>query len=202
MVGRPRSEQARRAVLDAVFALGAEQTPRALSMEAIARHAGVSKETIYRWWHSKTEVVLDALAERSLRTIAVPDEGSLRADLQVFLHATVSSADETTRHLLLVLAAEAASDPERAVLIRDRFLAVRRAALSQLLNRAITRGELEPRQAPVALDLIYGSLWYRLIFAVGDLDDAWANDVAQLVARAHREPKTKCRVPTRNNDNR
>jgi hypothetical protein len=115
----------------------------------------------------------------------VPDEGSLRADLQVFLHATVSSADETTRRLLLVLAAEAASDPERAVLIRDRFLAVRRAALRQLLNRAITRGELEPRQAAVALDLIYGSLWYRLIFAVGDLDHAWADDVATLVAHTH-----------------
>jgi AcrR family transcriptional regulator len=151
-------------------------------MESIAKRAGVSKETLYRWWRSKTEVVLEALADRSLATIPLPDTGSLTGDLSAFLHATVESADDTTQRLLRALAAEAASDPGLADLVRDRFLATRRAALGELLQRGVERGELTSRQAAIAIDLIYGSLWYRLIFQIAPLDASWAHDVTDAFA--------------------
>lgn len=60
---------------------------------------------------------------------------------------------------------------------------VRRAALGELLSRAVANSELTPAQAPTVLDLIYGSLWYRVIFAVGELDQAWADGIADLIGR-------------------
>ena len=181
--GRPRSERARQAVLGAVLELAAEEGAAGLHMEAIARRAGVSKETLYRWWRSKTEVVLDALAERGQRTIPLPDTGSLRKDLRAFLRATVDSAEPTTVQLLHAIAAAAAADESVAIEVRDRFLATRRAALRQLLNRGAARGEITPARAALAIDLIYGSLWYRLIFRVGPLDYGWADSVASAIAR-------------------
>jgi AcrR family transcriptional regulator len=180
--GRPRSEQARRAILSATLELAAEHGPRGLRMDAVAKRAGASKETLYRWWPSKTELILDALANHGDETIPVPDTGSFATDLRTFLEATVASADSTTRRLLRALAAEAATDPSTAHLIRDRFLARRRAALDDVLKRAIARGELHRGNAAITLDLVYGSLWYRLIFDVGPIDDSWANSVARTLA--------------------
>jgi AcrR family transcriptional regulator len=176
--GRPRSERARQAVLAATLALAAEEGPAGLHMEAIARRAKVSKETLYRWWPSKTEVVLDALAERGQQTIPLPDTGTLRGDLRDFLRATVDSADPATVRLLLSIAAAAASDEGTARAIRDRFLAARRADLGQILRRGAARGEISADGAALAVDLVYGSLWYRLIFRIGSLDYEWADAVA------------------------
>ena len=123
-------------------------------MEAIAKRAKVSKETLYRWWHSKTELLLDALAERGQQTIPLPDTGTLHGDLRTFLRATVDSADDTTVRLLHHLAAAAASDQTVADQVRDRFLVTRRAALGQLLHRAVARGEVKSGYAALAVDLV------------------------------------------------
>jgi AcrR family transcriptional regulator len=181
--GRPRSEEARQAVLAAAFEMAAEHGPAGLRMEAIAKRAGVSKETLYRWWRSKADVLLEALAERGERTIPVPDSGSLAEDMRTFMRATAASADAPTQRILRALAAEAASDPEQATLVRDRFIARRRAALGELLDRAVQRGELDQAQAETALDLVFGSLWYRLIFGIGPLDRDWADGVAAAIGR-------------------
>jgi AcrR family transcriptional regulator len=179
--GRPRSERARQAILAAALALAAEQGPAGLSMAAIAKSAQVSKETLYRWWHSKTDVVLDALAERGQATIPLPDTGTLREDLRAFLRATVDSADPATVRVLYLLAAAAASDEALAGQIRDRFLATRRADLGRILDRAADRGEITSEYAALAVDLVYGTLWYRLIFRVGSLDYTWADDMASAI---------------------
>jgi AcrR family transcriptional regulator len=181
--GRPRSEEARRAILAAALELAAEEGPQGLRMDAIAKRAGVSKETLYRWWRSKAEVLLEALAERGEETIPVPDSGSLHADLLAFMRATARSADPPTRRLLRALAAEAAADESFAALALERFLARRRAALGDLLDRAVARGELAADDAATAVDLVYGSLWYRVIFGIGPLDEKWAEGVASTIGR-------------------
>jgi AcrR family transcriptional regulator len=182
--GRPRSERARRAVLDAVMALAAEHDASAITMDAIARRAGVSKDTLYRWWRSRTEVVLEALAERGQETIAVPDRGSLEADLGAFLRATAASATATTQRLLRLVASEAAHERDTATLVRERFVDVRRGALRELLARGAARGELDGARIELMIDLIYGSLWYRVVFAVGPIDDAWADGIVRAIAAA------------------
>jgi AcrR family transcriptional regulator len=181
--GRPRSERARQAILAATLALAAEEGPAGLHMEAIAKRAGVSKETLYRWWRSRAEVVLDALAERGQQAIPLPATPTLRGDLRAFLRATVdAAADPAIVRLLHTVAAEAAADEGMARKVRDRFLVTRRADLGQILQRAVARGEIGGDYAAIAADLIYGSLWYRLIFHVGPLDYGWADSVATAIA--------------------
>lgn len=180
--GRPRSEQARRAVLTATLELAAESGPAGLTMGGIAERAGVSKETLYRWWRSKTEVVLEALAHYGEESIPVPDTGSLATDLRAFMRATSKALDHRTRQLLRTLAAQSAADPSFADQVREEFIASRRAALAEVLGHAVERDELTPARAAIALDLVFGSLWYRLIFGVGPLDRGWADAVAEAIA--------------------
>ena len=124
------------------------------------------------------------MAEYGQRAVPVPDTGTLPGDLGEFLRATADSADPLTVSVLRHLAAAAAADEGQALQIRDRFLARRRAALGELLDRAVARGEISAGQAALARDLIYGSLWYRLIFRTGPVDHAWAEDVAAAIAGA------------------
>src|SRR5919198_2148512 len=97
--GRPRSEEARRAILAAALELAAEEGPQGLRMDAIAKRAGVSKETLYRWWRSKAEVLLEALAERGEREIPIPHSGELAADLRRFMRATARALDPPTQRI-------------------------------------------------------------------------------------------------------
>jgi AcrR family transcriptional regulator len=150
-------------------------------MEAIASRAAVSKETLYRWWRSKTDILLEALAQLGEDVITVSDTGSLAADLRSFMRATARALDPPTRRLLRTLAAAAAADPKAADEVREQFLVHRRTALTRLLARAVDRAELTEERAAITLDLVYGSLWYRLIFGIGPLDSAWADAVTDLL---------------------
>src|SRR4051812_43251533 len=182
--GRPRSERARKAILAAGLDLVAEEGAETVTMNAIARRAGVSKETLYRWWRSKGDVLLEALAERGEYAIPIPDTDALSADLHAFLRATADALDAPTRRVLRALGAEAASDARFAEQMRDQFLARRRAALATVLERGVERGELTAEQAAMALDFVYGTLWYRLIFSIAPLDHDWADAVADAIAAA------------------
>ncbi|WP_242666256.1 MULTISPECIES: TetR/AcrR family transcriptional regulator [Parafrankia] len=179
--GRPRSERARAAVLEATLALAAEAGPAGLSMEAIARRAGVSKETLYRWWPSKIEVILAAMVEHGQVSIPLPDSGDLPGDLRAFLRSTIDALDGTTALLLRAVAAAAATDQAVADGVRDRFLHTRRAALGTLLDRAVARGEIPDEHTTSLVDFVYGSLWYRLIFGIGRLDHRWADETATAI---------------------
>lgn len=180
--GRPRSQRARRAILAAALEIAAEHGPERLTMEGVAERAGVSKETLYRWWHSKTEVLLEALGEYGEQTIPVPATGSLARDLKIFMRETSAALDPPTRRILRTLAAGAAADAGAASQVRDQFLVRRRAALAEILQPARDRGEL-PAEPAIAtlLDLVFGSLWYRLIFTAGPLDQDWADTVASAI---------------------
>src|SRR5438874_1954233 len=112
--GRRRSQQARQAILTAALELAGERGPELLNMEGIARRAGVSKETLYRWWHSKTEVLLEALAGYGEQVIPIPATGSLASDLQVFMRETSAALDPPTQRILRTLAAGAATGPGTA----------------------------------------------------------------------------------------
>jgi hypothetical protein len=70
-----------------------------------------------------------------------------------------------------------AADPNFAKAVREQFFARRRAALATILNNAVKRGELTHDRATTILDLVFGSLWYRLIFATGPVDNTWADAI-------------------------
>lgn len=170
--------------MTATLELAAERGPEGLTMEAIAQRAAVSKETLYRWWRSKAEVVLEALAQYGEEAIPVPNSGLLSTDLQIFMRATSAALDLSTRQLLRALATAAAADATFADTVREHFIARRRAALETVLRQGVQRGELTVELAAAVPDLVFGSLWYRLIFATGPLDQAWADALSDTISVA------------------
>ncbi|WP_435132797.1 TetR/AcrR family transcriptional regulator [Actinacidiphila sp. bgisy144] len=183
--GRPRSEAARQAILGAAIDELRERGYGALTVEGIAARAGVGKQTIYRWWSSKADVVLTALLDLSQTTVAVPDEGTLSDDLTAFLAATFRQHGQ--RPVLVGLMAQALLDPAFATDFRDRFLFGRRAVLRQILERAAVRGEITPEtDLELLIDVVYGVLWYRLLLDHAPLDEAVGRELAALVVKAAR----------------
>src|SRR5262249_7009570 len=108
-----RSEKARQAVLEAADDLLSEVGFAAVTMEGIAARAGVGKQTIYRWWPSKTDVLMDAFLDDALDYLNPRDTGSLRNDLRAHLKRLAAFLTDTDEgRVFRALAGEAQHNPE------------------------------------------------------------------------------------------
>jgi len=175
--GRPRSERARVATLEAAGELLDERGLAALSVDAIATHAGVSKATIYRWWPSKAAVVMDAFLERTSPQMPFPDTGSTREDLRRQMRSVIRLFnDAATSRPFVALIAESQHDPVLAAALRERFIAARRAAATEAFARGIERGDLKADlDVEIAIDALYGALYYRLLVSGEPLTPRYAD---------------------------
>jgi AcrR family transcriptional regulator len=183
--GRPRSEKAQKAILAAAIDLLLEQGLHAMSMDAVAERAGVSKATIYRWWPSKELLALDALATEWQLTApdATRDTGSLRGDLLARLRPWLRHLrDKPYGRVVAGLVATAQADAEFAELYLERFVRPRRDAMRPVLLRAVERGEI-PRNIDleVALDLIYGPIYHRMLHGHAPLDERFARNLVDSI---------------------
>jgi len=182
--GRRRSEDSRQAILTAATEILRDSGYAGLSIEQIAQRSGTSKQTIYRWWPSKADVVMEALAAKADLRVQLPDLGSLAADLRAVLQSSFSLARAPeVSDLLRVLMAEAQLDPAFAERFRSDFLVRRRRALAHVLARAGARGELAAGlSVDTASDVVFGVLWYRILAIPGPLDDALTDELVALLA--------------------
>ncbi|MET8722565.1 TetR/AcrR family transcriptional regulator [Streptomyces misionensis] len=169
--GRRRNEAARRAILDAALGLLADADGAPVTVETIARAAGVGRQTLYRWWPSKGAVLLDALLDRAAQDVPAPDTGNLRDDLRALVTATFEAAQRPPAGpALRTLVREAARDPRLAELLRT-FTESRRAAVRAVLERGRERGELPAGQdVDLLVDQFYGLFWYRFLLGHAPLD--------------------------------
>jgi AcrR family transcriptional regulator len=172
--GRPRSEEARRAVLAAAGELMLTGGLGAATMEAIAARAGVSKATIYKWWPSRGAVALDGFLDQVSGTLAIPAGVSVREAVTWQIAALVRLfRDSTAGPLMQALVVSAQSDPDIAVALRERWLAPRRAVTLETLRAGIARGEIRAdTDLEVALDQLFGPVYTRLLFGHAPLDDS------------------------------
>jgi len=182
--GRPRSEKARTAVLAAAAELLLDRGLAAVSMDAVADRAGVSKATIYRWWPTKESLALDALYTEWAAAGPPPqDTGSLRGDLLSLLRpwARLASSRPYGR-VIAALLTEVQTDPAFAAEYRQRVLEPRRGQARAIIRRAIERGEIAAgTQVEVVLDLLYGPLYHRLLHGHARLSDRFVGDIIDVV---------------------
>ncbi|MEU6992505.1 TetR/AcrR family transcriptional regulator [Streptomyces sp. NPDC046465] len=163
--GSRRDESARLAVLHAADDLLVENGFGGLTVEAIARRAGVAKQTIYRWWPSKVEILLDTLIEDSDKRLPVPAEQPTAESIRGYLRgfARFLTRDPAGK-VLLALIAEAQHSPETAQSFHQRYLDPRRAQERAMLTRAIDAGEISPELgADAAADALVGPIVYRAL---------------------------------------
>jgi AcrR family transcriptional regulator len=160
--GRPRSEEAHRAILDATLELLAEVGFSALTVEGVATRAGVGKATIYRRWPSKLPLVIEAFG--GLPAFEDVDTGDLVRDLKKMLRSYLELFNSTQLAAVLPsIAGERAHNRDMAVF--DPVMQDRRQPLIRALERGVARGELGAElDIDLAADLIVGPIAVRLFF--------------------------------------
>ncbi|HKE65414.1 MAG TPA: TetR/AcrR family transcriptional regulator [Micromonosporaceae bacterium] len=171
------------AIRDAVFAELAEVGYGRLSIEAVARRAGVGKTAVYRRWSSKLDMVVDVVSTVAGERMDLPDMGSLRDDIEMILMI----AGRALRHPLAWkvipdLLAEAARNPGIAETLHRVLTANQRGMGSQVVARAVARGEIAAEVDPdLAIDLIVGPLYWRIAVSRNELPKA---DIQRLAVSA------------------
>jgi AcrR family transcriptional regulator len=182
--GRPREERVTGAVLNAVVDLVVEQGMGALTMDAVAARAGVSKPAIYRRWPTKQDLII-AAAESRIGELSVPDLGDFRAELRVILTARLEAyrLPGSARLIagLIGAAAEAGTDRAQYARYTERITSETR----HILERGIERGDVRPdTDVRAAATLVAAPLLFRLIGEQEPPDTRLVETLVDLVARA------------------
>lgn len=184
--GRPRSDAAHQAILNAARQLLIEKGFAAMRLEHVAARAGVGKATIYRRWSSKEALAQGLLAQLASPHIEIPESGDTRDELLAAVTNPMRAVTETDfGPVIRALLSEIASDPSIGDPFRATVVAARRAEIARVIERGIARGDLRPDADPeLATELLVGPVYFRLMFG-GVLDLAFAKRVVDSVMRGY-----------------
>lgn len=162
--GRTRDADAERRVLEAAFELVGSRTPGEVGINDIAAAANVSKQTIYRWWPSRTAVILDALVIGTMKATPFEASDDIRADFEAHLRTVIRLFNSPTGRIVREMLAEAQTDDAIAEEFRQRFWQPRRDLSLARLERGMELGQIRGDiDHHIVLDAIYGPLWTRLM---------------------------------------
>ena len=161
--GRPRSQAAEDAVVRAACDLMDEMCLREITAEAIAKRAGVSKATLYKWWPNKSHILVEAVLSRMTSIVQIPDTGSAFDDFSLVLRNFVDFHTQTAFGATVTqIFAEGLMDSDILQLYTDRYVLPRRELLKVIWARGVARGEIRPdTDGDLVLDMIYGPVIYR-----------------------------------------
>ena len=180
--GRPRSVEAEAAILRATLQLLERKPLRKVTADAIARKAGVSKATIYKWWPNKSLVALDAYLAGMTERVIMPNTGSAEIDFTEQIKSVMAFYASSLGRLFSQFIAEGQSDLGFLALFRERFLSVRRDHARIMWRRGVDRGEIrEDIDSELVLDMIYGPMVFRLLAGHGSLSDSESEKLVKFV---------------------
>ncbi|WP_330239014.1 TetR/AcrR family transcriptional regulator [Streptomyces sp. NBC_00525] len=174
------------AIRSAVFAELAAVGFARMSIEGIARRAGVGKTAVYRRWKSKLHLVLDLVSAVAAQGLPAPATGSLHGDVRAVLElAAYALRHPLASQVIPDLLVEAARNPEISDAIKAALLDPREGIAAVVVRDAVDRGELPPGSDPDrALDLIVGPLYWRLAVVRGELPPGYLDDLAASAVTA------------------
>jgi AcrR family transcriptional regulator len=157
-----------------------------LSIEAVARRAGVGKTAIYRRWSNKLEMVLEIVSEVAGRSVPLPDTGSFAGDLTLLMMiASKALQHRIASQIIPDLMAEAARNPQIAETLQKALGTHQTAVGDKLVGQAVARGELPPSADPqLAVDLILGPLYWRLAVTRNPISDEYLEKLIAAVTTA------------------
>ncbi|MEV8596458.1 TetR/AcrR family transcriptional regulator [Streptomyces sp. NPDC052012] len=155
------TEAIRAAVFEELAAVGYAR----MSIEGIARRAGVGKTAVYRRWRSKLHLVLDLVSALAVQGLPAPDTGSLEGDLRLLYEVTSRALRHPLASQIIPdLQAEAARNPDIAEALQKALREGQDSVARGIITAAVTRGDLRPGlDHTLALDLISGPLYWRSV---------------------------------------
>jgi len=185
--GRPRSNRSKQAILSATRTLLLKGGYGRLSIEGVARKAGVSKATIYRWWESKGALVLEA-AHDQISIGVVPDTGDSVADMDVAIGQLIEAFSRPLASIVIFAAISTGeNDPKMAQIFRDRYVYPWRLSAHEALTRAKARGEVTVEDIPFLLDLIVGAVFQRTLVVKEPMVEGLKQNLLRVVFGPNQE---------------
>ena len=191
--GRPRGDAAvsHAAIMDAVYELLQEKSARELTMEAIARQAGVGKPTLYKWWPSKAALIMAMFHERLDGKLEPPVAATAEGVIRAKMRRLITSFNGLFGKVVADLIAEGQSDPAILHEFYEQHIRLRRASAVADIERGKMTGEFSAdTNAELLVDAIFGSVYYSLLLRIGPLTEKFGNDLIDQALRGAR-PKEK-----------
>jgi AcrR family transcriptional regulator len=182
--GRPRDPRTRAAILAAARALLERGGLTAVTIEAIAQKAGVSRPTIYRYWPNAPAVAMTAFLEASSEPAASKASRSPLAALRAQLHALADALAAPTGRSVAAMVAAAQSETELSKAFRVEFIARNRDATRELLERCVKEKMVPaPTDMELALDLVFGPLFFRLLMGHAPITRGFVDQLLEALTR-------------------
>jgi AcrR family transcriptional regulator len=181
-VGRPRNEATRKLILMTTMELLKKETLQSISIEAIAKAAGVSKATIYRWWTSKAAIVIDAFIEHHI--VRTPMRRDLPPGEAIAEHMRhlIEQYSGWPGHVVAQIIGEAQSDPSIGREFRERFHYGRRAVVREALEEWRRSGAIDrDTNVEMLMDVLYAPIYMRLLVGHAPLDAQFATELPAFV---------------------
>jgi AcrR family transcriptional regulator len=188
-IGRPRSETAEShaAIMDAVYQLLQEKSARELSMEAVAKRAGVGKPTLYKWWPSKASLIFAMFHERMAGRIEASQSSNVEAVLRAKVRHMITEFNGLFGKVMAELIAEGQNDPAVLRELYESHISLRRAATIADIERGKSAGEFAGDTDPELLvDAIFGPMYYRLLLRLTPLTQDYGKKLVDQVLRGVR----------------
>ena len=180
-----RSEESRRAVLEATMKLLEDSGPEGLtvqklSIERIAREAGVSKTTIFRWWSSKVAVVIDTFLDNHVARTPVREDVPAIDALREHMASLADVYAGNEGRLVAQLIGECQQDETTMAEFKKHFWSPRALVVESLVERAISEGSMrKDLDAQVVTEMLYAPIYFRLLFQSGTLDAKATDTIMQ-----------------------
>jgi len=180
--GRPRSEEARLAILRSTLDVLKESGFSDFTIEAVADRAGVGKATVYRWWPNRGALIADAFASSTTTKLRFPDTGSLMTDMSRQMRQLIKVFSSPQGRIVSAILAAGQEDKELIAAFRERFLMPRRREAYATLHRGVRRGELRKDVDPnLLLDSLYGPIYMRFLIQHDQLTPQFVDQLCGLV---------------------
>ncbi|HEO64531.1 MAG TPA: TetR/AcrR family transcriptional regulator [Spirochaetes bacterium] len=183
--GRPRSEEAHQAILSATNRLMEATAVRNVTIEGIAKEAGVGRPTIYRWWDSKCSLVMDAFLDSAAPKIPFPKKKSPVEAIKEQVKRVVKLLLGPSGRIVAEIIGEGQSDAHVLEEFRERFFSKLFAPARAVIEWGKETGELDENlDTDLAMDLIYGPIYYRLLIGHQPLSKDFATVLTERVIMA------------------
>ncbi|WP_328386529.1 TetR/AcrR family transcriptional regulator [Streptomyces sp. NBC_00400] len=177
-----KTEAIRAAVFEELAAVGFAR----MSIEGIARRAGVGKTAVYRRWRSKLHLVLDVVSAVAAAGMPTPDTGSLSGDVRMLLEVAARALRHPMASQIVPdLLAEAARSPELAGALKAALHDSQEGVATAMVARAVERGEIPAgADGRLALDLLTGPLYWRLLVVRDAVPPGYLDELTAAVVSA------------------
>ena len=183
--GRPRSEQARQDILKAAYRLLKAKGVQHVGSHEIAKAAGVSSATLYRWWDSKEEILFDACFEHMKPVLTISGNGSAVARLRRYVLRATDFLSCEDGAVMARLVTGIHEDRKLRRMFLERYVTPRRQIQRGIIEDAVASGELKRATDPeLLIDALNGPLFFRWLQGHAPLDRRFAERVFEKVIRA------------------